>query len=58
MQVPFPLLADAASYQPNTFDINQDADEYDWWLQMLEGSVRLGGSGGGLAIAQGLKDHS
>ncbi|KAF8056112.1 pantothenate kinase 2 [Scenedesmus sp. PABB004] len=38
-QEPFPLLADPASYTPNTIDINTDDAEYTWLLQVLEDQV-------------------
>ncbi|KAG2443313.1 hypothetical protein HYH02_009380 [Chlamydomonas schloesseri] len=36
---PFPLLADIASYEPNTLDINGDEDECRWWLGVLRQQI-------------------
>ncbi|KAG1660836.1 hypothetical protein FOA52_008947 [Chlamydomonas sp. UWO 241] len=37
---PFPLLADPASYEPNTLDISLDKDgSFGWWLKLLDDQV-------------------
>eukprot|EP00798_Chlamydomonas_sp_ICE-L_P004401 gene4401-14526_t len=36
---PFPLLADASSYDPNTLDISNDEEELKWWLKVLDDQV-------------------
>lgn len=36
---PFPLLADPASYEPNTLDVNEDSETFHWWLKILEEQI-------------------
>jgi hypothetical protein len=55
---PFPLLADAIAYTPNTIDINRESEELLYWagvLQVCEGVVWCvrgcrGKGGGGLWV--------
>ncbi|GLC40183.1 hypothetical protein PLESTB_000260200 [Pleodorina starrii] len=36
---PFPLLASAATYEPNTLDINSDEEELRWWVRLLREQI-------------------